>query len=174
MSDRVNVSTPVRRSIATALAVFALGCSTTARQPLHDEVTQVSNESSACRVTTRSGGNGTHALRFELYNAGDTAVTLQPYEPFLSFTMQARSEGQVVRVHQPSLDIPVRPTTLTVPAGGSVPLETPIRLQFESDANAAADDGFIWTLARSAGPVELEFRLELPPPFDAPCSITLG
>lgn len=169
------VAHPARTTLVVALAALALGCSTVAPKPkpIQDEVTPVSHESNACQVTIQSADSGTHALQFELRNHGDADVTLQTYQPFLGFTMEARADGQIVGVRQPALDIPVRPVTHIVPSGGSIPLDTPIRLRFEGDAKAVAEDGFLWTIARSSGPVELTFRLDLPPPFDAPCATTL-
>ncbi len=73
-----------------------------------------------------------------------------------------------IAVAQPALDIPVQPTTITVPASGSVALTTPIRLRFHPGAPPSSER-FVWSIAHAPEGIELTFTLDLPAPFDQPC-----
>lgn len=127
---------------------------------------------SPCRVTAIPNGDGTYALRFELHNAGDTPVELSTYEPFTSFSVSAMVEGKAVSVHQPVLDIPVNPITLTVPRAGAITVDTPIRIRMESNAGPGTD-GFVWTIPYPAAKVKLAITPDLPAPFNQPCQVTV-
>jgi hypothetical protein len=111
-----------------------------------------------------------YSMRFELHNRGAATVELSTLEPFTSFTVTGVAGGKPVTVHQPALDIPVRPMTIRVPPKKTVTIETPIRLRIAQGAEAGSD-GFVWTIPHDKKAVSLEVKLNLPEPFDGPCPI---
>jgi hypothetical protein len=115
-------------------------------------------------------GQGMYSLRFELHNRGAAGVELSTWEPFTSFTVTGKAGEKSVTVHQPALDIPVRPKTIRVPPKGTVTIETPIRLRVAEGAGAG-NDGFVWTIPHDRKSVSLEVKLNLPEPFDTQCPI---
>jgi hypothetical protein len=123
---------------------------------------------SPCRAILTPASDGEYSLRFALSNPTSQPIQLDSYEPFLQFRVRAAADGALVAVEQPPLDIPVQPTTITVPASGSVELATPIRLRFRAGAPPSSGR-FVWSIAHAPVGVELTFTLDLPPPFDQPC-----
>ena len=126
-----------------------------------------------CCTSATPGGDGLYSLRFCLVNSGTEPIDLPSYEPFTAFNISATADGKALTVHEPALDIPVNPTTLHVPSGSSLTLETPIQLRISEGAEPG-DDGFIWTIAHDKGSVSLQVRLSFPAPFDTICPVTLS
>ena len=63
----------------------------------------------------------------------------------------------------------MRPVERTIPAGGTLALDSPIRLVIAAHAHRSTD-GFTWTIAHD--PAGLTFALTLvgvPAPYDQPC-----
>ena len=83
--------------------------------------------------------------------------------------MRAAAGGVALAVVQPPLDIPINPTTVTVPAAGTLALASPVRLRF----GAPSRDGFVWSIDHAPAGVELTFTLDLPAPFDQPFTARL-
>jgi hypothetical protein len=92
------------------------------------------------------------------------------YEPFTAFAVRASAGGAAVPVHEPALDIGVNRTTLRVPAGGTVQLETPIRLRLDAEPDT---DRFVWTVPHRRDGLSVQVDLQLPAPFDVPCEVVL-
>jgi hypothetical protein len=130
----------------------------------------MTSTSASCSATAIA--DDTYALTFQLQNRGAEAVNVELFEPFLQFEILAEDENGAVEVHQPALDIPVNSTSLTVPAGGTASLQTPVRLRLRDDADPGSD-GFVWTVQRAAGEVALGVHLTLPEPFDLVCPLEL-
>lgn len=128
-------------------------------------------EPSACGVVATASGEAIYSLHFKLYNRGPALIELPSYEPFTAFTVLAWADGKPLTVHQPALDIPVNPTTIRLPPGVTVPLETPIRLHIAQDA-APGTNGFVWTIAHAPETISLQIKLDLPAPFSALCPVS--
>jgi hypothetical protein len=124
------------------------------------------NAPSPCRAVLTAASDGEYSVRFTLSNPTARPIALESYEPFLQFRVRATAGGRDLAVAQPALDIPLQPTTITVPAAGSVDLVTPIRLRLRPGAPSA--ERFVWSIAHDPRGVELTFTLDLPPPFDQP------
>lgn len=122
-----------------------------------------------CRAILTSSGDAEYGIRFELTNRTPRPIALDIDEPFLQFRVRAAADGAALAVAQPTLDIPINPTTVTVPAAGALMLASPVRLRF----GAPSRDGFVWSIAHAPAGVELTFTLELPAPFDQPFTARL-
>jgi hypothetical protein len=121
-----------------------------------------------CRVVLTPAADTEYSLGFVLSNPTSQEIALHTYEPFLQFRLRASARGAAIAVDEPTLDIPVQPMTITVPASGTVDITTPVTLRFGARA-VPSQPGFIWSIAHPAKGVELTFVLDLPPPFDQPC-----
>jgi len=122
-----------------------------------------------CRAILSPSADAEYGIRFELTNPTARPIALDIDEPFMQFRVRAAADGAALAVAQPALDIPINPTTVTVPAGGTLLLASPVRLRF----GAPSRDGFVWSIAHAPTGVELTFTLELPPPFDPPFTARL-
>jgi hypothetical protein len=118
----------------------------------------------SCRAIAFAVGDATYSLRFELWNPGTGMVELSTYEPFTAFSVIGTAGNKPLTVHQPALDIGVRPTTIRVPPKATVTIATPIRLRISEGAGPGTD-GFIWTIPHDRKSVSLQVKLELPGPF---------
>jgi hypothetical protein len=123
-----------------------------------------------CRAILSPGADAEYGIRFELTNPSSRPIALDIDEPFLQFHVRAAADGAALTVVQPALDIPINPTTVTVPAAGTLSLVSPVRLRF---GGAPPGDGFVWSIAHAPAGVELTFTLELPAPFDPPFTARL-
>lgn len=128
---------------------------------------------SPCRAVLTPASDGEYSLRFALSNPTSLPIQLDSYEPFLQFRVRAAAGGAVIAVEQPALDIPIQPTTITIPASGSVELTTPIRLRVRTGAPPSAER-FVWSIIHDPRGVELTFTLDLPPPFDQPFQVQVA
>ena len=122
-----------------------------------------------CRAILTPSGGAEYGIRFELTNPTPRPIALDIDEPFLQFRVRASADGAALAVVQPTLDIPINPTTVTVPAAGTLTLASPVRLRF----GAPSRDGLVWSIAHAPAGVELTFTLELPAPFDQPFTVRL-
>jgi hypothetical protein len=122
-----------------------------------------------CRAILTPGADAEYSVRFELTNPTPRPIALDLFEPFMQFRVRAAADGAALTVAQPPLDIPINPTTVTVPAAGTLVLASPVRLRF----GAPSRDGFVWSIGHAPAGVELTFTLELPPPFDPPFTARL-
>lgn len=122
-----------------------------------------------CRAILTPGGDAEYGIRFELTNPTPHPTALAIDEPFLQFRVRAAADGAALVVVQPTLDIPINPTTVTVPAAGTLALASPVRLRF----GAPSRDGLVWSIAHAPAGVELTFTLDLPAPFDQPFTARL-
>jgi hypothetical protein len=122
-----------------------------------------------CRAILISSADAEYGVRFELSNPTPRPIALDIYEPFMQFRVRAAADGSALAVVQPTLDIPINPTTMTVPAAGTLLLASPVRLRF----GAPSRDGFVWSIAHPPAGVELAFTLDLPAPFDQPFTARL-
>jgi hypothetical protein len=125
-----------------------------------------------CRAILTPAGEGSFGLQFELANPAPQASSLRTYRPFLQFQVRAAAGSTELAVVQPVLDLPVEPMTVTVPAGGTTVLATPVRLRFRAGA-PPSDDRFLWSIAHEPRGVRLTFTLQLPPPYDQPFTADL-
>lgn len=121
-----------------------------------------------CRAILTPSGDAEYGIRFELSNPTPRPIALDIDEPFLQFRVRAAADGAALAVVQPTLDVPINPTTVTVPAAGTLLLASPVRLRF----GAPSRDGFVWSIAHAPAGVELTFTLDLPAPFDPPFTAT--
>ena len=127
----------------------------------------------SCRVVAAGSGDGTFSLRFELTNHGTQPLELPSYEPFLAFSVHAEADGVPVPVHEPELDIAVQRTTIRVPVGETITVETPIRLRIAAGA-APGSDGFEWTVPHAPQGLTLRATLNLPPDFAGTYPVALS
>lgn len=123
-----------------------------------------------CRAILTPSADAEYSVRFELTNPTPRPIALDIYEPFLQLRVRAAADGAALAVVQPTLDIPINPTTVTVPAAGTLRLASPVRLRF---GGAPSRDGFVWSIAHAPAGVELTFTLDLPAPFDQPFTTRL-
>jgi hypothetical protein len=130
------------------------------------------NAPTPCHAILTPSSDGEFGLRFALSNPTQQAISLSTYEPFLQFHVGVTVGGSQLAVVQPTLDIPVRPMTITVPPSGTVEIVTPVRLRFLAGA-PPSQDRFVWSIAHEPKGVQLTFSLDLPPPFDQPFQIQL-
>lgn len=115
-------------------------------------------------------GEDLASLTIDLRNGTAEDLQLSFNEPFTAFEVLASTQEGPVAVHQPPLDIPVQATSITLPAGGTVSLQTPVRLRITEGAEAGSD-GWVWTVPRRRDAVSLQVRLLLPALFGATCPI---
>ncbi len=131
-----------------------------------------------CRAWAQPAGDGSLALAIELALDRGPAVALPAFSPFIAFTLQAQADGRPVAVQQPALDLPLHPVQLRVAPGAPLTLHPPIRLRFAgheaADAESAAGDGLVWTIAHPREGVTLTLHLDLPAPFDLSCPLALA
>jgi hypothetical protein len=127
-------------------------------------------ESISCRVIALPVGESLYSLRFEIRNAGTEPIEFSTYEPFTAFSVVGTAGNKPLTVHQPALDIPIKPVTFRVPPKSSVALTTPIRLRISEGAGPGTD-GFIWTIPHDRGALSLQVKLNLPEPFGVVCPV---
>jgi hypothetical protein len=130
----------------------------------------ITQEPGSCRAIAAASGDAIYSLHFELCNRSTALIKLSAYEPFTAFSVLATADGKPLTVHEPALDIPVNPTTITLPPGVIVNLETPIRLRISEGAEPGTD-GFVWTIAHAKETVSLQIKLDLPAPFAILCPV---
>lgn len=121
---------------------------------------------SPCRAILTPASDTDYSVSFELSNPSSQPITLSVHEPFLRFRVRATADGSDLVIDQPTLDIPVRSTKITIQPSASAELVTPVRLRFRT--NPVAPQRFVWSIAHEAHGVQLMFALDLPPPFDQP------
>ncbi len=117
--------------------------------------TPVDQPALTCEIEAAPAGNGEVALAFLLANPGDGSVTVDYMAPFLDFELRVFAADGEVRIVQPIYDTGIAPAALTIGAGETARLPTPIRLRFGPASESAADDvPTVWTLDRapSRGP----------------------
>jgi hypothetical protein len=130
----------------------------------------ITQEPSSCRVIATASGDAIYSLHIELRNHGTKSVELSTYEPFTAFSVLATADSKPLTVQQPTLDIPVNPTTIRLPPRVTVTIETPIRLRISEGAEPGIN-GFIWTIASAKDTVSLQIKLDLPAPFAVLCPV---
>ena len=161
---------------AVGLVATVLGCADRPAEqaPMTNQmpITKQMPHPPPCAGTATRSGN-VYALQFELRNDGAAPAALSTYQPFLAFTFSASAGGTRVTVQQPALDLPVQPITLTIPAHGTLTVRTPIKLRLAPGA-AIDSDPFIWTIDHVIDGLTASATLQLPPPYDAPCSIAFA
>ena len=111
-----------------------------------------------------------YAVQFELRNHDAVPVTLTSYEPFL-FSLAVSAAGVPVAVLQPAFDGPVQSVEFTIPAHGRHTIQTHVRLRLAPGAGIA-ESPFTWTINHTVDGLTAIAKLQLPPPFDAPCAIS--
>jgi hypothetical protein len=121
---------------------------------------------SPCRAVLTPASDTDYSVSFELSNPTSQPITLSIHEPFLRFRVRATADGNDLVIDQPTLDIPVRSTKITVQPSGSTELVTPVRLRFHT--GPVAQQRFVWSIAHEPRGVQLIFTLDLPAPFDQP------
>jgi hypothetical protein len=114
-----------------------------------------------CHATAIPSGDANYTLRFELQNRSTAMVEISTYEPFTAFSVVATAGTEQLTVHQPALDIPVKPQTIRVQPKATVVIETPIRLRISEGAEPGTN-GFVWTIPHDNKTVSLQVRLNLP------------
>jgi len=126
------------------------------------ETVEMKNYQLMCELdlTPRQGEVG---LGFKLQNVTDSPITVQYFMPFADFELRAfTDEGQPIPIIQPAYDTGVQPVTVTLAAGETIRLATPIRLQFDPNmAPSGGDDATLWTLQHSPTPVRLQVSMHL-------------
>jgi hypothetical protein len=110
-------------------------------------------------------------LGFNLQNVADKPITFRYFMPFADFELKAfTDEDQPIPIIQPAYDTGVQPVSVTVAAGETIRIETPIRLQFDPNmAPAGGDDPTLWTLQHAPTPVRLQVTMHLGELEVAPC-----
>jgi hypothetical protein len=110
-------------------------------------------------------------MGFKLQNIADSPITVQYFMPFADFELRAfTDEGQPIPVIQPAYDTGVQPVSVTLAAGETIRLETPIRLQFDPNmAPSGGDDPTLWTLQHAPTPVRLQVTMQFGDLELAPC-----
>jgi hypothetical protein len=104
------------------------------------------------------------ALQFTLRNRGSRELSAEVVEPFLQYELEiAARDGARLPLAQPAFTVQGRPRTLVLPAGGSVQLETPIRLCFDPAVPPSGGaDPMVWSIRAPRQPVRVRATLELP------------
>jgi hypothetical protein len=127
-------------------------------------------ETLACTLQLVPTGGQEIGLAFELRNSGDRVVTAHSFTPFLDFVLTARADDGEIPIVQPGYDTGQQPIVMTIPAGESNRIATPIRLRFDPDVPpSGGDDPTIWTLQHAAVPVLLRATLSLEGATVSPC-----
>jgi hypothetical protein len=127
-----------------------------------------------CAIELLPAGGGEFALTFVLANHGDEPVTLEYMEPFLDFELRAFAQDGEVGIVQPIYDTGIAPATLTIAAGESARLPTPIRIRFGPvPESAAGEKPTTWTLDHAPVTVRLEARITLGELSIGPCQTHL-
>ncbi len=139
-----------------------------------EEGTPVDQPELTCQIEAAPAGGGEVALAFLLTNPSDGPVTVEHMTPFLDFALRAFAADGEVRIVQPMYDTSIIPTTLTIGAGETARLPTPIRLRFGPAPESAADDvPTVWTLDRAPVAVRLEATVHLADASVGPCETRL-
>ena len=123
-----------------------------------------------CHVTATLSGDANYTLRFELRNPGTETVEIPTYEPFTAFSVIATAGTRQLTVHQPALDIPVKPQTIRVQPKATAVIETPIRLRISEGADPGTN-GFVWTIPNERKTISLQVRLNLPGVSEILCPV---
>jgi hypothetical protein len=121
---------------------------------------------SPCRAVLTPASDTDYSVSFTLSNTSTQPITLAVHEPFLRFRVRATGDGNDLAIDQPTLDIPVHSTTITVPPSASTDLVTPVRLRFRT--GPVTQQRFVWSITHEPQGVQLTFTLDQPPPFDQP------
>lgn len=127
-------------------------------------------ETLACTLQLVPAGGREIGLAFELRNPGARAVTAQYFNPFLDFALTAHADDGEIPIVQPGYDTGQQPIAVTIPAGESIRIETPIRLRFDPDVPPSGGNvPTVWTLQHTPVPVLLRATLSLEGVTVGPC-----
>ena len=109
------------------------------------------------RIAAHPGPRPSISLGIELENAGAQAWSGTLFEPIVPWDLRAWVDGRQVAVHQPPLDIAVRPNRVRLAPGERTELPSPIVLAFDDD-----ESPFVWVLATTPpAAVELDASIEV-------------
>ena len=138
----------------------------------HVPVSVPAVEPAACSGTATRTYDAMYAVQFELANRGGVAISMTSYAPLL-FGLAVSAGGKPVTMMQSAFDGPMQIVTLTVPAHGSLVVNTPVRLRL-APGGVISDSAFVWTIDHSVDGLTAIATLQLPEPFDAPCPIVFA
>jgi hypothetical protein len=139
------------------------------------EETPMDHPALTCQIEAMPAGSGEFALAFLVANPSNGPVTVDYSTPFLDFELRAFAADGEVRIVQPMYDTGITPTELTIDAGDSARLPTPIRLRYGPAPESAADDApTVWTLDRAPVAVRLEATVHLGDVTVGPCQTQLN
>ena len=141
-----------------------------------DNGVEMSNDSLSSELEVAPKEDGEFALTFHLLNQGQNTIGVTYNVPFADFDLRVYAGNkEEVEVVQPAYDSAVQPVTVTIPVGGKVSIETPIRLRFDPQIGPAGGDiPTLWTLYHEPVPVRLKFILYLEGVDVAPCEAYLN
>src|SRR5262249_34380609 len=112
-------------------------------------------------------------IAFYLENQSPEPVVVHYFRPFVSFDVEASIKGRSIEIVTPALDIGVEPVSVALASGGTLRLDTPIRLVFNprpGDSQEASP--FEWCIAHEPTAVRLRFTLHIDPAVAGPCEAT--
>jgi hypothetical protein len=141
-------------------AVFA--CDHSRRPP----VTKPPDSQLTCELKVRELG-ARLGLAFALTNRSPGPRTLHYVHPFLQFELRVTADGRALTLTQPDINIPSQPRELSIAAGATAELDTPVTLRFAPDA---ADAGpLVWTIESAPTTIELHATLRIEGETIEPC-----
>jgi len=126
----------------------------------------------SCEIEVIPTSGSEASLAFNVRNPGSQPLNVQYFTPFTNFNLTAQADDGEVQLIQPAYETGVQPMMLTIAAGETVRIETPIQLRF--DPNIDPSGGNVptqWTLRHVPAPVLLQVTMQLNGANVEPCKV---
>lgn len=115
-----------------------------------------------CELDLMAISGGDIGLSFKVHNPGVDTVTVIYFKPFVDFDLAVWAGKEPVRVVQPAYDVPVQPDTVPIAPGGTIRIDTPIKLRFDAHGEGVGlAEPTIWSLEHTPTPILLHANLHL-------------
>jgi hypothetical protein len=125
-----------------------------------------------CELEALSTFGGEIALSFHLRNPSDHPINIRYFKPFVGFDLSVYADDGQISIVQPAYDTGLQPISITLAAGETTQIDTPIRLRFDPNVKTSGGDvPTLWTLRHLPVPVLLRAIVQLSGATVTPCEV---
>lgn len=122
----------------------------------------MNNKQLECHIETIPTPAGDIHLAFSVTNTGDQVIPLFYFRPFCDFGIKIMQGDEEMPVIQPMYDTGLQPTRISLGAGETTRIATPIHLCFDPDVGpAGSEDPTCWSIRHVPTAVVIEAQVNL-------------